>query len=289
LSDVTTLVREEAETLVEGLVHDRSFDAVAQLARHLPVKVVSQLVGVPEEGRERMLDWANASFNAMGPMNDRTRAAIKVQEEMLEYAHTKAVPPHLTPGGWAQMLYDAGERGDVPAELCPVMIPDYLAPSLDTTIHAIGNAVVLFAQNPDQWSAVRADRSLMTNAINEVLRVESPVQKFTRFVTRETVLGGCPLPEDSRVLVMYASANRDERRWTDPERFDVRREGLSGHLAFGSGPHACIGQHLARIEMKALFEALAERVERFDIVSARRNLNQTLRGYEEIRVEVLPA
>jgi cytochrome P450 len=143
---------------------------------------------------------------------------------------------------------------------------------------------MLFATHPEQWDAVRADPSLIGNAINEVLRLESPVQRFTRHVTRDVELDGIAVPAGSRVMVMYASANRDPEQWPDPDVFDVRRPSVEEHMAFGFGEHACIGQHLARIEIRSLLEALASRVVRFDITNAVRNPNQTLRGFNRLDV-----
>jgi cytochrome P450 len=114
------------------------------------------------------------------------------------------------------------------------MLNDYWAPSLDTTIMAIGSAVRLFAEHPGQWDLVRADPRLISHAINEVLRLESPIQMFSRLLTDDYQLDGVTLPAGERVVVVFASANRDERKWDDPDRFDVRRR-PSDHVAFGWG------------------------------------------------------
>ena len=162
--------------MVEKLVAQGSFDAATDLANHLPVSVVSNLVGLPEKGRERMLVWAEEMFNCFGPMNDRTVASFPVLEEMMDYATNEAVPAKLKPGSWAQGIHDAVARGEVPAQACPAMMIDYLGPSLDTTIFAISNAVWAFANNPDQWDLVRSDPQLMPSAVNEVLRYDAPIQ-----------------------------------------------------------------------------------------------------------------
>ena len=165
------------------------------------------------------------------------------------------------------------------------MMNDYMGPSLDTTIFAVSSAIWLFAQHPEQWDAVRADPSLIPNAVNEVLRLESPIQGFSRMVTRDHVVDGVTIPANTRVIVLYGSANRDERKWEDPERFDVRRR-ASEHLAFGQGPHACVGMSLARLEIKALLTALAKRVTRFELGHTRRAINNVLRGFESVEVTV---
>lgn len=275
----------EAESVVDKLVARRSFDAATELANHLPVSVVSNLVGLPEKGRERMLVWAEEMFNCFGPMNDRTTASFEVLDEMMDYATNEAVPNKLKPGSWAAGIHNAVSRGEVPAQACPAMMIDYMGPSLDTTICAISNAVWAFANNPDQWDLVRADPQLMPSAVNEVLRYDAPVHGFSRYVARDVDMDGVVLPAGSRAIVFFGAANRDERKYPDPDRFDVlRRPG--DHLGFGAGPHACVGMNLARIEMLALFTALAKRVRRFTILEQEPLLNNVLRGFKALRVAV---
>jgi cytochrome P450 len=226
----------EAEHVVERLVAQGSFDAATEFANHLPVSVVSNLIGLPEKGRERMLMWAEELFNCFEPISDRTVASFPVLEEMMHYATKEAVPGKLKPGSWAAGIHDAVAAGEVPAQACPAMMVDYLGPSLDTTIFAISNAVWLFANNPDQWDLVRSDPKLMPSAVNEVLRYDAPIQDFSRYVARDVNMDGVVLPAGSRAIVFYGAANRDERKYPDPDRFDVRRR-PGDHLGFGAGPH----------------------------------------------------
>ena len=285
LRELTPRVEAEARRIVEQLVNRGTFDAATELAEHLPLTIVSDLVGLGNAGRDRMLDWAAATFDAQGPMNQRTKDSFPLLEEMVGFARTEAVPGKLDPDGWAAQLYQAAARGDISVEKCPLMMIDYIAPSLDTTMYAISSAIQLFADNPDQWTVLREDHSLIPHAINEALRLESPVQRFTRLITQDCEVEGQVLPAGSRVVLLYASANRDERKYPDPDRFDVRRK-PSDHLAFGRGEHVCVGMNLARIEMRALFEALLPRVERFEILESDLALNNTLRGLGTLKVRV---
>jgi cytochrome P450 len=208
-----------------------------------------------------------------------------VLDEMMDYATNEAVPGKLKPGSWAAGIHDAVARGEVPAQACPAMMVDYMGPSLDTTICAISSAVWAFANNPDQWDLVRADPQLMPSAVNEVLRYDAPVHGFSRYVACDVDMDGVLLPAGSRAIVFFGAANRDERKYPDPDRFDVlRRPG--DHLGFGAGPHACVGMNLARIEMLALFTALAKRVRRFTILEQEPLLNNVLRGFKALRVAV---
>ena len=117
------------------------------------------------------------------------------------------------------------------------------------------------------------------------IRLESPIRAFTRVAARDCEIDGAPVPAGARLLVLYASANRDERRWKDPERFDVEREAQT-HLGFGFGAHICAGMHLARLEMTALLKALASRVERFELGEPIWATNNVLRGLASLPVRV---
>jgi cytochrome P450 len=285
LRELAPQIDAEAEAIVGELVGRGTFDAATDLAEHLPLTIVSKLVGLGEHGRGNMLRWAAATWEAQGPLNQRVIDAGPVVEEFIAFAMTEAVPGKLDPDGWAAELYAAADSGDVPRDKCPFMMIDYVTPSLDTTIYAVSNAIRLFAEHPGQWDLVRADASMIPHAINETLRLESPVMQFTRYVTADHVLAGAELAAGSRVMLLYGSANRDERKYPDPERFDVARK-PSDHLAFGRGEHACIGMQLARMEMTALLQALSRRVSRFEIIESAKVLSNALNGMETLRVRV---
>ena len=286
LKSLQDKVEREAEAVVDRLCARGRFCAAGELATYLPVTIVSNAVGLPEEGRQRMMHWSIGMFNCFGPMNERARNAMPVLSEMMHYARTHAVPGKLKPGSWAEAIHHAAAAGEVPPEAVPVMMIDYMGPSLDTTIFGISNAVWLFAKHPDQWDLVRDDPSLIPPAINEILRMEAPIQDFSRYVARDYNLDGVPLPEGSRAIVFYRAVNRDPRQFPQPDRFDVRRGNAGRHLAFGAGPHMCLGMNLAKLEMRALFTALARRVKRFHIEAEERALHNILRGFSKLIVTV---
>jgi len=286
LHQVAPRIHAEADALVERLCGRDGFD-VHELAQHLPLTVVSDLVGLPEHGRSRMLDWASATFDALGPMNQRAQQAMPRLRELREYCEDPQTVQALRPEGWAAAIWQAAERGEVVRDRCPVMMRDYISPSLDTTIMATASLVWLLGRHPDQWELLRANSSLVPNAINEAVRLESPIRGFTRSVRRDCEVDGTALREGERVLVLYASANRDERRWNDPTRFDVRRD-VRDHLGFGFGVHICVGMHLARLEISALVSAMLRRVAAIEVGTAQWQLNNVIHGIARLPVRLRP-
>jgi cytochrome P450 len=280
-SDITT----KAEQIVDRLVAKGRFCAVTELATALPIDIVASAVGLPQEGRERMLVWAEQMYNCFGPLNDRARSAFPVLDEMMHYATTQAVRGKLKPGSWAEAIVDAVDRGEADQAVRPALMIDYMGPSLETTISAIGSGVWLFAKNPGEWSRVRETPSCVLSAVNEILRMETPLQGYSRLVAQDYEMDEVTLPTGSRAIVFYGAANRDERKFPHPHRFDVTRDAVE-QIAFGSGPHACIGLHLAKLEMTEIFRALATRVRRFHIEQEIRNVNNTLRGFKKLIITV---
>lgn len=285
MREITPTIEAEADRVVDRVVAAGRFDVATELAEHLPMAVVSKLVGLGEADHGKMLGWAAAIWDVQGPANQRFRDAMPQVEEFLAFAQNDAVPGRIDPDGWAAHLYQAADRGELPREKCPVMMLDYVTPSLDTTILGITSTIALFARYPDQWDLLRSDRSLIPHAINEALRLETPVPQFTRVVTDDHEIDGVAVAKGSRVALLYGSANRDERKYPDPDRFDILRK-PSDHLAFGRGEHICVGMHLARLEMSALLDRLADRVSRFEIVGARPLINNGLRGLESLEVTI---
>jgi cytochrome P450 len=285
ITEYSELITREAEGLVERLVARKHFDAATELAQYLPVTVVSNLVGLPDEGRERMLDWAAANFECFGPINDRTIRAFETVKEMVHYAFTQCTREKLKPDGWARMIWEAADRGEIPVEKPPLMMNDYMGPSLDTTIFTTSSAIWLFAQNPEQWRLLRSNPDLIPNAINEVVRLESPLQGWSRVATQDAHFGECVIPKGSRAIMLWGSANRDERKWELPDRFDITRRNAD-HMGFGHGVHTCVGMHLAKMEITALLRALIRRVNRLELGATTRVVNNVMRGLSKVEVTV---
>jgi len=275
----------QADDFIAQVLARPRFDAVTDLAKVFPVTVVADLVGVPIAGRENFLDRADRNFNLFGPDNARARASLGVHDESFAYVQMIGRPEALTPGSFGSTIHEAIVQGTVTEAEGWRLLITYLFAGMDTTINAIGHALWLFAEHPEQWDALRADRSLIPNAFEEVLRLESPVQVFTRGVVSDAQIGDSVVPAGSRVVTLFGSANRDERYWEKPTRFDITRN-TSGHLGFGYGRHGCAGQGLARLEAVALLSALAERVVRFHAGEPVQHLNNAVRGLAHLPIEV---
>jgi cytochrome P450 len=277
LPAVRATVERLAHELVAELAARPSFDGIADFARRLPVAVVSHLVGLPEEGRERMLEWASATFDALGPANERARTGGPLLLEMAEYA-AKLDPARLAEGGWAARLFAAVREGRLDDRDARGLLIDYIAPSLDTTILASGHLLHLLGRHPEQYAKLRTDASLIPAVVHEVLRFESPVRGFSRLAVAPYEAGDVSIAVGERVLVLFGSANRDERRYPDPDRFDITRDARD-HLGFGHGVHRCAGGHLAQLELEALLGALVARVRRIEVGEPEVLMSNVLRGW----------
>jgi len=286
LEAIAPRIRRAADGLVAELTQRGRFDAVSDFAQYLPVTIVAELVGLPDAARQKMLTWASATFNLFGPENERAKVAFDDLRDLKAFLDEYGTPEKLKPGGWAQRIFKVGAERGIPFETCAQLMRDYINPSLDTTISSTGQAIKFFADAPEQWALVRERPELIPNAVEEVVRLASPIRAFTRFVAEDSEIAGAPIPQGARVMVMYASANRDERKFADPDRFDVTRD-VHDHLGFGSGVHMCMGMHLARLEIVSLLQALARRVKTIALdgepVVA---MNNTIRAYESLPVVV---
>lgn len=274
-----------ADDLVDRLLERRRFDGVVDFAQIFPLSVVPDLLGWPTEGREQFLDWASAGFQALGPMNERAVRDLPTLKGMWGFMAEIVRPGRLRQGSWGADLVAAAEKGEVEQELLPALIGDYLVPSLDTTVSALSTMLWKLGENPDQWRRVREDRSLIPNVLNESIRYESPIRALSRYVTEDVELGGVRLERGSRALMVYASANRDERHWDTPDAFDVARANANSHVGFGHGIHGCVGQGLARLEGHSLLDALVRKVERIEVGQPEWRVHNTIRAMTTLPVE----
>ena len=274
-------VQAEADGLVERLMAQDGFDAVADLARYLPLAVVRDLVGLPDFGQEKMLAWAGAAFDVLGVQNERGCKALETIAEMREFIARDATPDAVKPGSRTQRVLGLVEDGKLSPDLAPFAIRDYINPSLDTTIAATGQLVWHLANRPDLWDALRADPALLTGAVHEAVRLGSPIRSFSRHTVSAVEIAGVTIPPGSRVMMVYASANRDELVFPEPETFDPARDPKL-HLGFGTGIHMCVGMHLAVLEMECLLRAILTQASAIEAGEPTPALNNTIHAFASL-------
>jgi len=278
-----------AAAVVEAALNKGEIDGVYDLASALPLAVVPDLIGWPPDQRDHLIEWGGATFDVLGPLNWHAIKAMPGVFRMLRFARRVVRKRTFLDGSMAHELLIAADQGKLSHAECPALMVDYLAPSIDTTMSAISNALYLFASHPEQWQLLKDEPALMANAINEVIRYEPPLRAFARLVGRQTEIGGARIPSGARVLVMYASANRDEREWENPAVFDIRRD-AGRQIGFGQGAHACAGQSLARLETTAMLQALLERVDRIEVTSSPTwAINNIIHRHERLPLKLIPA
>lgn len=286
LQEIRGRLSELADSQVQKVVGNGPFDAMAMLARHLPLSVISELVGLPEDGRQRMLEWAAAGFNAMGAEGvAQTSNALPVMGEMVAYICNVDLPENFREGSWAETLWHAVREGELSTEEAQAILQGYVTPSLDTTIYTLGAILWLLGNNPNQWTKLKANPALVTRCVNEALRVEGPARGFSRVTTRDMMFEDYLLPAGSRVMTVLPAANRDERRYQNPDDFDITRD-ASDHVGFGAGIHRCVGANLAMVELTVMLEAILRHVDDIEILTMTRTSSTMLRGFDTLEVRL---
>jgi cytochrome P450 len=274
----------EAEILVDRTLAAGDFDGITGFAEAFPMKVFADAVGVPVEGRDHLIAWGNMVFNGMGPRNELFDRAMANAQSVTDWITMACQRENLTEGGLGAQVYRHVDAGEIDARHAALLVRSFLSAGVDTTTYAIANALYCFATHPDQWNLVRQDPKRAKGGFEEMMRYESPFQTFFRTTTRDTEIGGVAIASGSKILVSVGAANRDPRKWSDPDTFDVSRS-TTGHTGFGVGIHGCVGQMIARLEVESLLTALARKVSRIELAGEPvRQLHNTLRGFERLPV-----
>jgi cytochrome P450 len=267
-----------ADTLIDELLQRGRFDAVRDLAEAYPLTVFPDAVGMPRENRRFLLPYGNMVFNSFGPRNDFFEAAVQDAAPALAWVQTQSKRDALSPDGLGAAIHRAADAGDVTRDEAEILVRSLLTAGVDTTVNGIGAALYCLARFPEQFARLRADPLLARAAFEEAVRLESPVQTFFRTTTRDVLIGGEPVSEGCKVLMFLGAANRDPRRWANPDEYDITRRN-AGHVGFGHGIHACVGAVLARLEGELILGALARKCAAIEISGEpKRRYNNTLRG-----------
>jgi cytochrome P450 len=253
------VIRERARAGVAGLAAGEPVDVVADLAVPFPLRVISDLLGVPEDDWPRFYEWSEAAIPGATDWPEERIAELmgEMVTYLLETAAARRADPRDDVISLLATVEVDGDRLD-DAELAMFLV-QLLVAGNETTRNALSGGLVAFSRNPEQWDRLRADPALVHTAVDEVLRWTTPVVYFMRTTTRQVTVGDVTLPAGSPVVLHYLSANRDEAAFGPAaDRFDIGRD-PNHHVAFGTGPHYCLGAALARIELRAMIDALAAR------------------------------
>ncbi|MFI5586300.1 cytochrome P450 [Amycolatopsis sp. NPDC051758] len=276
-----------AEELVDQVLAEATeFDAFTALAEAFPLRAFPDAVGLGPDGRENLLPYGNMAFNSFGPRNDLVTADAHRVAELSAWVNLHCAREALSEDGFGAQIWAAADRGDLTCEQAPLVVRSLLTAGVDTTVHGLAACLYAVATHPEEWQRLRQRPELTRTAFDEAVRWQSPVQTFFRTATTDVTIAGTVIPADTKILMFLGAANRDPRRWPDPDRFDLTRD-PSGHVGFGMGIHQCVGQHVARLEAEALLTALACRVERIELAGTpRRHPNNTLRSWESLPLRV---
>jgi cytochrome P450 len=282
-------VREIAEELLDDLQDREVVDLVEAYAALLPVTVISEILGVPVAMRNQFLDWGNQAAAALDIGLDyreyvASERGIRLLNEWM-YAHIDRLRQNPGDDLLSQLIAveDQGQRmSDVELMATADLL---LAAGFETTVNLIGSGAHLLLTHPDQLEVLRQEPALWGNAVDEMLRFESPVQNTARYAAEDTEICGLAIPKSGFVAVLIGGANRDPQIFTDPNRFDVRRPNAREHLAFSAGVHYCIGAALARAEGRIGLQVLFERYPELALAGTpTRRRTRTLRGYQTLPV-----
>jgi cytochrome P450 family 142 subfamily A polypeptide 1 len=251
-------LRQKVRELLDAVGRRGECDFVRDVATPLPMFMIGELMGLPEADHDKLLDWSDLFATGGEEVREKVGPAV------VDYANYIMEIVEKRRGGSGEDLVSLvvnaeleGQRltdNDLIFETMLVLVGGD-----ETTRHVISGGLEVLLRHRDQWEALRADRSLLPSAVEEMLRWVTPIQNMNRTATRDVELGGQAIREGDRLLLLYPSGNRDERVFEQPERFDIRRS-PNQHMAFGGyGRHHCLGAQLARLELTVLFDELLDR------------------------------
>jgi cytochrome P450 len=283
VADLEPRLREIARSLIDAFAGRGSCDVIGEFAALFPSRVMGELIGIPEELLEECRSITDAVMRIEGPEGNASpvERADAIFGRLVEERRARPQDDLIS------ALLAVGRNGGEPLSIDEILGFCYLllVGGNDTTTNLVGNGMELLARHPDQREALVSDPSLLPRAIEEMLRLEPPTQISARQTTRDVELHGVTIPADTRVLLVWGSANLDEREFNDPETFDIRRS-AERQLALGHGAHFCMGAALARMEARVAFEELLRCVPEFEVVQPPERIRSVWAwGFEALYIE----
>jgi cytochrome P450 len=292
-------IRELTRELLNEWPREGTVDFLAQMSVPLPVRVIAHALCIPMDRESDVKRWSDDSVASIGVKvtKERGLAAARGVVEMQHYMASLLEDRQSTPQGDFLSELVAADFEDAEGTVRKLEIPEMISivqqlmvAGNEATTKGINEILKLLIQNPDVWKSIVEDPSLVPAMADEGLRLASPNQGLFRVATEDGEVAGVTIPKGSMLWVMFGSANRDERVFPNPERFDPTRENLNEAVAFGRGAHFCIGAPLARLELRVLFEELAKGIESVRFApgtTLEYEPSFILRGLKELNIEVV--
>jgi cytochrome P450 len=295
IADMSGWITELAHSLLDDVTGQHEFDLVHHVAYPLPLRVVTRILGIPPMDEAQFAEWGNAMGNTLEPFIPHQQRIVARVADKAMYAYLQRLVEDHRANPTDDILTaliaatdDDGVRLTDHELLvnCQVI----LVAGVGTMVGLVGSGMDMLFDQPDLWRRLRASPELVPTLVDEVLRLESPIQMTPRIAADDVDVFGHQIKQGERALVVIGAANRDPRVFPEPHRLDLDRENAGKHLAFAAGPHYCIGAALARLEGRTIFEAMLERMPEIIRAGApeRRPL-LTARGLNRLPTAVRPA
>ena len=263
-------------------------DGISELAEVFPTIVFPRAVGLKQINKSTLLGYGSMVFNALGPDNQFRRDAMNLGMSVIQEINEQCLAENIDKEGLAQNIYDKVESGEIDEQLAGMLVRSLLSAGIDTTVSAIGNLIWCILKNPDQFAKIKSDKTLVNNAVEEALRLTSPVKAFCRTSSVNTEVSGIKIEEGTKILCVLGAANTDPEVWDNPYQYDVSRKTI-GHLALGVGIHNCVGQTLARAEITSLLLSIVEKI---DVLESRGvpswKPNNAMRSLSSLPIRLCP-
>jgi cytochrome P450 family 142 subfamily A polypeptide 1 len=283
-------VQEVTTRLVDDALAKGTFDIVADIARPLPMTLIGEMLGAPYGDHEMLQHWSDQMIQGADGPENVTEDVINAAFAWYEYLQKLVSEREKAPGAdLVSILVGARDEGSLTFDEVQGNALLLLVGGNETTRNVITGGLHALLDNREQWNAIVDDDSLIPSAVEECLRWVSPIVCMNRVATEDVEVRGVTIPAGAQALMMYSSANRDERVFVEPDTFDITRS-PNQHIAFGFGPHFCLGSSLARLEIRTALEVLSRRAPELRLADANMTPDYTasafVRGIKSLPVTV---